>query len=240
MFCSVLLRTRRALCHTKFVVKRILCKLFHIFKTEDKLNIIKTSTAIIYCVESLWCSGLCSQVNQRVAGLNHVWCYALSVPVWPLGHNRGNNNAAQQRIFAYSSRRYTNGHYHQGCSYSGRRRAGPPGTNKKKNRFPPLAQKKKNSTCLYIENDLVRFWIPAGAPPVVWCCASLASLTPLAIINHHSDWAGYNPDYHYHKGKAPKNDHCPVTGGSAPHEWPLNFSPALHFESGLSPCSYPT
>ena len=36
---------------------------------------------------------------------------------------------------------------------------------------------------LYIENDLVRLWIPAEHPRH-WCCASLASLTPLAIIIH--------------------------------------------------------
>ena len=41
---------------------------------------------------------------------------------------------------------------------------------------------------IYIENDLVRLWIPAGALPVDpsrWRCASLASLTPLAIIIHN-------------------------------------------------------
>ena len=57
-------------------------------------------------------------------------------------------------------------------------------------------------TCIcyiqYIENDLVRLWIPARAPPVVGAALRwLHSLhLPLlfTIINHHSDWAGYNPD----------------------------------------------
>ena len=41
---------------------------------------------------------------------------------------------------------------------------------------------------IYIENDLVRLWIPAGHCPWTpsrWRCASLASLTPLAIIIHN-------------------------------------------------------
>ena len=50
---------------------------------------------------------------------------------------------------------------------------------------------------IYIENDLVRLWIPAGAPPVIGAalCWLHSLRLPLlfTIINHHSDWAGYNP-----------------------------------------------
>ena len=56
---------------------------------------------------------------------------------------------------------------------------------------------------LYIENDLVRLWIPAGALPLdpAIVGAALRWLHSLrlpllfTIIFHHSDWAGYNPDY---------------------------------------------
>ena len=80
--------------------------------------------------------------------------------------------------------------HNQGCSYGGRRQAGPPTTYD----FRPAPKKKKkkdfrpaqlffflvpSTTCMfhnrgsiiaqyviYIENDLVRLWIPAGALPV--------------------------------------------------------------------------
>ena len=78
----------------------------------------------------------------------------------------------------------------QGCSYGGRRRAGPssthdflPGTTKKKKkRFPPGTQFfflvpgtmfhnrgsiiAQYTYVIYIENDLVRLWIPARALPL--------------------------------------------------------------------------
>ena len=58
---------------------------------------------------------------------------------------------------------------------------------------------------IYIENYLVRLWIPAGAlpldPPVVGAALhwlhSLRLPLLFTIIFHHSDWAGYNPDKDY-------------------------------------------
>ena len=100
----------------------------------------------------------------------------------------------------------------QGCSYGGRRRAGPPTTHDLRpalifffffflvpgtmfhNRGSIIAQ---YTYVIYIENDLVRLWIPAGAPPVVGAALrwlhSLRLPLLFTIINHHSDWAGYNP-----------------------------------------------
>ena len=51
---------------------------------------------------------------------------------------------------------------------------------------------------IYIENDLVKLWIPAGAPPrslVLRFVGFTHFRLPLlfTIIYHHSDWAGYNP-----------------------------------------------
>ena len=98
----------------------------------------------------------------------------------------------------------------QGCSYGGRRRAGPPTTHDFRpalifflffvpgtmfhNRGSIIAQ---YTYVIYIENDLVRLWIPAGAPQVVGAALrwlhSLRLPLLFTIINHHSDWAGYNP-----------------------------------------------
>ena len=71
------------------------------------------------------------------------------------------------------------GSHDQGCSYGGRRRAGPPSTHDfrpaqpKKKRFPPGTMLHNRGSIIaqytyviYIENDLVRLWNPAGALPL--------------------------------------------------------------------------
>ena len=102
----------------------------------------------------------------------------------------------------------TNTYEYQGSSYGGGAGRGrPPLTisgqhqKKKKKKLVPCTMFHNwgsiitQYTCvIYIENDLVRLWIPAGAlPPVVGAALrwlhSLRLPLLFTIIFHHSDWA---------------------------------------------------
>ena len=115
--------------------------------------------------------------------------YSFNTVFWKVEWNLVNTWQESFNSFIQLLKSYL--HPIQGCSYSGRRRAGPPSTHDfrpaqpKKKRFPPgtifffffflvpgtmfhnrgsiIAQ---YTYVIYIENDLVRLWIPAGALPL--------------------------------------------------------------------------